>query len=285
MNDEGTPGPIGMIAGSGRLPALIAEGVRRMGRPLVILGIRGLADPSLAEMANVFAWVGITRVSAWIRWFRRHGVTEAVLVGGVRKADIYTPLRLLRYLPDIRTAKLFYRTLRHDRRDNRVLLALADELSREGIELMSSVEYCREHLAGEGLMTRTPVPRAAAADAEFGFRIARRSADLDIGQCLAVKDRDIIAIEAMEGTDKMIRRAGVLCRSGGWTLVKVARPDQDMRFDVPTVGPDTIRRLKAARAACLVLEAGRTLMLDKPETLGLADECGIAVIGMPVRGD
>jgi len=128
-------------------------------------------------------------------------------------------------------------------------------------------------------MTRTPVPVAAAADVEFGFRIARASADLDIGQSLAVKECDIIAVEAMEGTDRMIQRAGELCRSGGWTMVKVARPEQDMRFDVPTVGPDTIRRLKECGAVCLVLEAARTLILDKPATLALADSLGIAVLG------
>ena len=172
------------------------------------------------------------------------------------------------------------RTLRHDHRDNAVLRAVADLLSGKGVELMSSVTYCREHLATEGLMTRRPVPRSAAGDMAFGFQIARRSAALDIGQSVAVKEGDIIAVEAVEGTDEMIDRAGRLCRKGGWTLVKVARPDQDMRFDVPAVGPETIRRLKQARGACLVLEAGRTLILDKPETLKLADACGIAVFGM-----
>ena len=285
MSDAPSSEPIGLIAGSGRLPVLIAEGVRRAGLRVMVLGFRGLTDPALADVAEAFTWVGISRVGGWIRWLQRHGVRRAVLAGGVRKADMYTPLRLIRYLPDLRTAKLFYRTLRHDRRDNKVLLAVAEELGREGIELISSVEYCREHLAAAGLMTRTAVPKSAEGDAEFAFRIARRSAELDIGQCLAVKDRDIMAVEAMEGTDKMIRRAGVLCRSGGWTLAKVARPEQDMRFDVPTIGPETIRRLKSARAACVVLEAARTLLLDKPETLRLADECGIAIVGMEPSGD
>jgi DUF1009 family protein len=142
------------------------------------------------------------------------------------------------------------------------------------------VEYCREHLAGEGKMTRTAPSAEAAADAEFGFRIARSSAQLDIGQALAVKERDIIAVEAMEGTDAMIERAGQLCRRGGWTLVKVARPEQDMRFDVPAVGVNTIEQLHKCRGVCLVVEAEKTLLLDKPQTLALADKYGIAVIGM-----
>jgi len=273
------PEPLGLIACRGRLPVLIAQGVRRSRRRLIVVGIRGQADASLRGLADVFAWAGITRLGRWIRLLRRNGVHSAILAGSVRKADMYSPVRLLRYLPDYRTARLWYSRLRHDRRDNSVLQAVADELAGEGIELMSSVEYCKEHLAGEGLMTSTAVPRAAEGDVEFGFRIARSSAALDVGQCVAVKERDIIAVEAMEGTDQMIERAGRLCRSGGWTLVKVARPHQDMRFDVPTVGPETIERLRAAGCVCLVLEAGRTVILDKPTTLELADRRRIAVIG------
>lgn len=271
--------PLGLIAGTGRLPVLIAGGVRRSGRRLVVVGIRGQADPALRDLADVFGWAGITRLGRWIRLLRRNGVRRAVLAGGVRKANMYSPLRLLRYWPDLRTARLWYGKLRHDKRDNAVLLAVADELAKEGIELMSSVEYCAEHLADEGLMTKTPPSKSAQADADFGFKIARRSAELDVGQSVAVKERDIIAVEAMEGTDEMIARAGRLCKTGGWTLVKVARPNQDMRFDVPTVGPETIQTLKTARAACLVLEAGKTIILDKPDTLALADRLAIAVVG------
>jgi DUF1009 family protein len=129
-------------------------------------------------------------------------------------------------------------------------------------------------------MTAVQPRPSAMEDVRFGWQIARRSADLDIGQALAVKDADIIAVEAMEGTDRMIQRAGELCRSGGWTLIKVARPDQDMRFDVPTIGPDTLRRLKTCGGACLVVEAERTIIIDKPQTLALADELKIPVVGM-----
>jgi hypothetical protein len=128
-------------------------------------------------------------------------------------------------------------------------------------------------------MTRAAPPTNVAEDVEFGWRIARSCADMDVGQSVAVKERDIIAVEAMEGTDAMIRRAGELCRVGGWTLVKVARSNQDMRFDVPTVGVSTIKNLKDAGCACLVLQANKTLIVDKPATLQLADKLGIAVIG------
>ena len=236
--------PVGLIAGSGRLPFLVAEGVRRAGRRLVVVALRGAASGGLRGLADAFHWRGLARLGTWISTFKRHGVREAVMIGGVRKRDMYSPLRLLRCIPDWRGARLWYVRIRKDKRDNAVLRAVADELRAEGIELVSSVRYCEEHLADEGLMTRTPVPRGAEGDVEFGWRIARASAGLDVGQAIAVKERDIIAVEAIEGTDAMIQRAGALCRVGGWTLIKVARPHQDMRADVPTIGPETLKHLK-----------------------------------------
>ena len=277
--------PIGLIAGHGRPPFLVANGVRQAGRKLAVIGLRGLASDRLRDQASEFRWCGITRVGRWISTLRSWGVQEAVMIGAVRKREIYSPLRLLRYIPDLRTAKIWYVRVRKDKRDNSVLLAVADELATEGIELISCVDYCTEHLADEGLMTRTPLPQHVVEDVEFGWRIARASADLDIGQAIAVKERDIIAVEAMEGTDAMIRRAGRVCRVGGWTLVKVARPEQDMRFDVPTVGPNTVRNLKDAKCACLVVEAGRTFIVDKPATLTLADKLNIAVVGKRVENE
>jgi DUF1009 family protein len=271
--------PVGVVAGTGRLPFLVAAGLRRANRSVVMIGLKDLASRRLADLTDKFTWSGVAKVGRWIRFFRSNGVKEAILIGGVRKRDMYTPLRILRFIPDLRTVLLWYGKLRKDKRDNAVLLGLSEELSIEGIELVSGVKYCKEHLADEGLMTKRQVPRGTGGDVEFGWRIARASADLDIGQSVAVKERDIIAMEAMEGTDAMIRRAGRLCRTGGWTMVKVARPNQDMRFDVPTVGPQTIRNLKDARCICLVLEPARTLIIDKPATLALADKLKIAVIG------
>jgi DUF1009 family protein len=274
-----TSGPIGLIAGMGDLPGLVVDGMRAEGRKVVVLGLRGFADDSLKDRADVFKWISLTRLSGWIRKFRREGVSQAVMIGGVRKRAMYSPVRLIQNIPDLRTIRIWYGRVRHDKRDNAVLLAVADELARNGIELMSSVEYCKDHLASEGVMTKTSPKGPCQGDIEFGWHIARASAELDIGQSIAVKERDIIAVEAIEGTDAMIRRAGRLCRVGGWTMVKVARPAQDMRFDVPTVGPETLRNLKDAKCCCLVVEAGRTLIADKPHTLALADELGIAVIG------
>lgn len=270
---------VGLIAGYGRAPFLVAEGVHRAGKRLVVAGLAGSASPRLRGLADDFEWVSMVRLGGWMRALRKHGVKEAVMIGGIRKRMMYSRWRFLRYIPDVRTAWLWYHRIRRDRRDNAILLAITDELRRDGIELVSCVKYCKEQLADEGLMTQTPPDGSLAADAEFGWHIARASADLDIGQAIAVKDRDIIAVEAIEGTDAMIRRAGRLCRAGGWILVKVARPKQDMRFDVPTVGPNTIRNLSDAKCRGLVIEAGRTMIVDKPTTLALADKLKIAVIG------
>lgn len=277
MNDNRQP--VGLIAAAGRPPFLVAEGIRKANRRVIVVALRGFASPRLKNLADVFVWCSIAHLGTWISTFRKHGVHETAMIGSVHKKAMYSPFRLLRNVPDLRTMRVWYGKVRKDKRDNAILLAVADELRSEGIELVSSVAYCKEHLADEGLMTRTTLPGRVEADVEFGWRIARASADLDIGQAIAVKERDIIAVEAMEGTDAMIRRAGRVCRVGGWTLVKVARPKQDMRVDVPTVGPSTMRNLKDAKCICLVVEADRTLIVDKPATLALADQLKIAVVG------
>ena len=270
---------VGLIAGAGRLPMMVADGIIQSGHRLVVVGLKGFASQHLIGLADHFAWAGVARIGRWISILRKHQVTDAVMIGSVRKSDMYTSMRLLKYMPDPRTALLWYRKVRGDKRDNAVLLAVADELAKKGINLMSSVKYCKEHLTSEGVLTKIQPPGNISGDIEFGWKIARSSADLDIGQSLAVREGDIIAVEAIEGTDSMIRRAGELCPSGGWTLVKVARSQQDMRFDVPVVGPDTIKNLSTSGCCCLVLEAEKTVIADKEATLALADSLGISVIG------
>ncbi|MBN1554465.1 MAG: UDP-2,3-diacylglucosamine diphosphatase LpxI, partial [Phycisphaerae bacterium] len=267
---------IGLIAGAGRAPMLVADGILSAGRRLAVVGLKGFASPHLAGLADAFTWGGVLRMGGWIRFLRAQGASQAVMIGSVRKGDMYLPFRILRYMPDWRAFRIWYGRLRKDKRDEAALLAAADELASEGIELISSVEYCMDQLADEGVMTKTQPMRDALLDIEFGWPIVRECARLDIGQALAVKERDIIAVEAMEGTDAMIHRAGQLCKNGGWSLMKVARPRQDMRFDVPTIGPDTLKNLAENRCACVVVEAGKTLITDKQTTLALADKLKIA---------
>lgn len=271
---------LGLIAGSGEFPWLVARGAKRAGLRLVVVGLRGLADARLGELADRFHWSSITRVGRWIRLFRRERVEQAVLAGSVRKTDMYVPLwrLLLRHGADWTTISLWFGKL-PDRRNDTVLRAVGDEMQRCGVTLVDSTQYCREAMADVGVLTRTQPSAAQQRDADLGWHIAKEMGRLDVGQSIAVKDGDVIAVEAIEGTDRMIARAGELCPKGGFVVVKVAKPKQDMRFDVPTIGPDTIRHLHAARGACLVVEAGMTLIVHRDETLGLADQHGIAIIG------
>lgn len=269
---------LGLIAGFGLYPSMVAVGAKKLGCPVTVVGLRGLASGSLASEADVFRWSGLARPGQWIRHFKRHGVTRVVLAGAVRKTDMYGRFRLLKMLPDWTAIKIWFFRL-PDKRNDTVLRALADEFARHGIVMEDCTKYCPEHLAPEGVLTRTQPSAGQRKDAEFGWLIAKEMGRLDIGQSVAVKETEVIAVEAIEGTDRMIERAGQLCRQGGWTLVKAAKPDQDMRFDVPTVGPETISKLAVHGAKMLVVEAGRTVMIQKEAMLEAADRAGIVVLG------
>ncbi len=273
--------PLGLIAGAGSFPLLVADGARACGRRLVVVGLRDCADESLRDRADKFYRAGIAQAGRWIRVFRREGVREAVMAGGVDKSRMLgrSWWRLwLAYRPDWTSIRIWYFRAA-DRRNDTLLRATADEMERRGVTLIDSTVYCRDALAPEGLLTRRAPSASQQADIELGWRMAREMGRLDIGQSVAVKDKDVIAVEAIEGTARMIARAGELCRAGGWTLVKVAKPNQDMRFDVPTVGPATIEQMAAARGAVLVVEAGRTLLLERERMIAAADAAGIVVIG------
>jgi len=271
---------LGLIAGEGRLPFLVAAGARQAGLKVICVGLADNAEPSLAEEVDVFYRVALARPGCWIRRLKKHGVTRTIIAGRVAKRRIFTPWRILRYLPDWRTFRIWYWRLRgKDKLSDMLLNALANELASGGIVLENSIMYCKEHLATAGTMTRHQPSRLVESDIEFGWQLVKRLGELDIGQAIAVKEREVIAVEAIEGTAAMIERAGQFCESGGWTLIKTSKPNQDMRFDVPCVGPDTIRSLAENGAKCLVVEAGKTVIIDKPETIKLADELGIAILG------
>jgi len=259
---------------------MVADGARAAGFKVVCVGFAGQANPKLSDHVDIFHWVSLARPGGWIRKLRRHGITDTIMVGRVAKKRIYTPWRILQYLPDWRAFRIWYGRLRQrDKRNDTLLSALADELAGGGVILQDSTKYCREHLAHSGVMTRTSPGKEVLRDIEFGWEIVKRMGDLDIGQAITVKEQEVIAVEAIEGTDRMIERTGQLCPAGGWTLIKTAKPCQDMRFDVPTIGPDTIENLKKNKAACVVVEAQKTLIVDMPETIKLADRLKIAVLG------
>ena len=270
---------LGLIAGQGRLPFLVADGARAAGCRVVCVGFIGQADPELAHHVDSFHWVPIARPGSWIKHLRRAGVSSTIMVGRVAKRRVHTPWRILHYLPDWRAFRIWYGRLRHtDKRNDSLLTALADELATGGVILEDSTQYCTQNLAQEGVMTTCQPNAAIQQDIQFGWEIAKRMGDLDIGQAVSVKDKEIIAVEAIEGTDRMIKRTGQLCRAGRWTLIKTAKPNQDMRFDVPTIGVDTIENLHNNQAACVAVEAGKTLILDLPQTIELADRYKISIV-------
>ncbi len=274
--------PIGLIAGQGVFPLLVARGARAAGRKVVCIGLSGNADPALQSETDVFAWASVTRPGKWFRVLKKTGCTETIMVGRVAKSTMYKRFVVVRSLPDWRALKIWFTRLRHYKRPGDVLRAMIDEFASEGIPLTSSTQFCSEHLATPGVMTKKQPTETQWADIHFGWDRCATLSRLDIGQALALLDHDIIAVEALEGTGAMIERAGQLCKRGGWTLIKVGNATGDLRLDVPSVGLTTIEQLHAAGAACLVLEPGKTMLLEKPKVLEMADRWGIAVVGYEV---
>jgi DUF1009 family protein len=271
---------MGLIAGQGQLPVLEARGIRAAGYRVGCVGLAGQFDPALKAECDFFAEAGLVRMGRWVRLLRKWGARHAVMVGGVRKARMYEPMRLFHQLPDWRAAKLWYRVLRQDRRNQTLLDAVAHELFQSGIELVDTTTYIDDQLAGVGVMTRREPTARQWADVQFAWPILMRLNELDVGQAVAVKESDVIAVEAIEGTDAMIERAGGLCKSGGWVLAKGAGATKDRRFDVPTVGEATIANLKARGCQCLALTAGQVILVEKAKVLAAADRAGIAVVGI-----
>jgi UDP-2,3-diacylglucosamine hydrolase len=270
---------IGLIAGAGRFPFMVLDGARRAGCDVTVIGLRGFADPAIADHADAFHWAGLARMGRWIRLLKRSRADAVILAGSVVKSQMYGRFRLLRLLPDLTAVRIWFFRI-PDKRNDTVLAAVADEFARHGIVMEACTKYTAEHMAPEGVLTRGQPTAAQIKDAEFGWGIAREMGRLDIGQSIAVKETEVIAVEAIEGTDRMIVRAGELCRHGGWTLIKVAKPNQDRRYDVPTVGPDTIANLKEHGGRMLVIEAGETVIVDREDLIRSADRAGIVVMGM-----
>ena len=271
--------PLGLIAGEGVFPLLVARGAKAAGRPVVCAGFSGLVWPELRDVCDEFHAVGVLRMGQWIRVLRKAGCSEAIMVGRVAKSQMYDRWKYLRYIPDWRTLRLMLTVVRYDKRDQLILQTEQKVLADEGIQLIDSTSYCAEHLATPGVMTSRQPTAQQWEDIRFGWDLCRTISKLEIGQAMAVLDKNVIAVEAVEGTNVMIERAGRFCRQGGWTLIKVANTHQDMRMDVPSIGTVTIEKLAAAKASCIVLAAGKTIMLEKPKVLELAERYKIAVVG------
>ena len=275
--------PIGLIAGGGDLPIFVARGLRSMGYKVHCVGLHAQYEPMLPEMCDTFSDVGLLRMRTWGKRLRKHGVQHAIMVGKVDKAKLmHQRWKLVRNIPDWTTAIAWYKHLRHDRRSHAVLKVIADELDNNGVALIDSTFPIMDQLSEPGVMTSTKPSGNQRADIEFVWPLLTELLRLDIGQSLTVRDRDVISVEAVEGTDRMIERTGNLCKRGGWTLVKGARAQHDRRSDVPTVGIQTLENLHKHGGTCLAIAAGDVIMLDRFAMLERADELGISIVGVPV---
>jgi len=302
----------GLIAGNGKFPLLVAEGARRAGDSLSVAAIHEETDPVIERLADRVEWVGIGQLGKMIRFFKDEGVEQAIMAGQVRHVQIFS-----RAVPDARMLKLLWKLPR--RNTDSLIGAIANELQSEGIELIDSTHFMQDHLAEVGRLTERQPDERERGDIAYALGIAKEIATLDLGQTIVVRSKACVAIEAMEGTDATIRRAGELTRigpeapalhdeaesptaarpsgigrglasllrgkranlaGGRLTVVKLAKPDQDMRFDVPVTGLPTIETMIAAGATCLCISAGKTLMFDRDEMLALANRSGIAIIAV-----
>ncbi|MCA9084040.1 MAG: UDP-2,3-diacylglucosamine diphosphatase LpxI [Planctomycetaceae bacterium] len=275
-----TPSRIGLLAGAGRFPVEFVEAARSAGHYVYGLGIAGMASEELADVCDDFRFAPLARIGKAIRLFHRADVQRIVMAGKIEKTVLFHPFRWLRLLPDWRTIHMWFRYARENKKDDTLLLAVIREFERDGFRFDSALDYAPELLVKHGFLTTRKPTTAQWRDIQFGWDLAREMGRLDVGQTVVVNDTAVIAVEAIEGTDRCIRRAGELCRRGGFTVVKVAKPQQDMRFDVPTVGVETIKTMHEAGGRVLAIEAGMTIIIEPEEVTRLADRFGISVVAV-----
>lgn len=276
--------PIGLVAGWGRFPIELAEQVRAQGRELVVVAIKDHADETLKDLALEYRTFGVAKLGAHIRYFRRHGVREVLLAGKLFKDRIlFHGWGWIGHAPDITCLATVYDSFvsrRADQRDDTLLGAVVRAFAARGMTVLPSADIAPSLMAEEGILSHRKPSKREERDIEFGWRIARQMGGLDIGQSIIVRDRTVLGVEAIEGTDALIARMTTLCPRGGFTLVKVAKPQQDMRFDVPTIGLRTVEQLHRAGGTAIAIEANKTIFVDREQTLCRANELGIAIASL-----
>jgi DUF1009 family protein len=263
---------IGLIAGSGQFPILFAKAAREKGWQIYAAAYKHEADPSLDEYTEALEWLYLGQLNRLIKFFHRHQVSQAVMMGAVRKTRMFANVR-----PDIKALALFSK-LRHTN-DDALLREFADLLEREGIQIKPSTMLLPDLLAPAGVWTRRKPSKSEKHDIAVGWRIAKEIGRLDIGQCVVIKSGSVLAVEAIDGTDATIKRGGLLA-NGEAVVVKVCKPNQDMRFDIPAVGLQTIETMHTAGARVLVIEAGKAVVFDRPAMIEQADAYKIAIVAL-----
>ena len=263
---------IGLIAGNGRFPIIFADNARRLGYHVSAVAHEGETEPELAGHVDRIHWIKIGQLSKLIKAFKEDGVRQAVMLGGIKKTHVFTTLR-----PDFRTLALAARVALW--KDDDILREFAKELEREGIAICESTFGLEGILVEEGTLTARAPSEKEWEDIRYGWEVAHDIGRLDIGQCVVIKDRVVVAVEAVEGTDGAIKRGGDLAKEGA-VVVKRSKPQQDLRFDLPAVGPRTIEVMASVKASVLAIEAGRTILLDREIMLEKARSARIAIVGI-----
>ena len=268
---------IGIIAGGGQFPLLCAQAARREGCRVVIAAHRNESSPELEEVADSIVWVKLGQLGKIINFFKQEGVSETVFVGKITKTRIFKDI-----LPDFKGLSLWNKIdIKHD---DAILRAVAGALEEEGINVVESTLYLRELLFPRGVLSRKKPSAEQLDDIRFGWQMARAVGKLDIGQCVVVRDRAVLAVEAIEGTDATIKRGGALGKEKA-VIVKVKKPGQDFRFDLPAIGLTTIDSMKEVNAAVLAVEAGQALLFDAEKVFTEVDRAGIVLIGVEEQPD
>jgi UDP-2,3-diacylglucosamine hydrolase len=269
---QGTAETIGLIAGGGQFPLLVAEAARRRGFSVLAVAHLGETDPSLSEKVDEIIWIRLGQLGQLIKALKKKKVKKGLMAGTITKRRMFEDIRPdLKGLAVISKLALFH--------DDGILRAVADELAREGIEIVSSTQYLPELVARQGCLTKRKPSKSEKEDIDFGFHAAKELGRLDIGQCVVVRKKTILAVEAIEGTDAAIRRGGDLAREGA-VVVKVSKPNQDLRFDVPAVGLGTVKVMAEVRASVLAVESGKTLLFDKEQMMTYADQSHITIVSV-----
>ena len=276
MNQSEDGKRIGLIAGDGRFPIIFAENVRRLGFTVSAIAHVGTTLPELESYVEHIHWLKIGQFGKALAALKQDGIGQAVMLGGIKKTNVFTTLR-----PDLRALAIFSR-LKHWK-DDAILRAVAGELEREGIEILDSTFGLQDILAEEGYLTSKKPSKKEVEDIQFGWETLETLGMLDIGQCVVVKNGVIVSVEAVEGTDEAITRGGKLGGKGA-VVIKRTKPQQDLRFDLPAIGPQTIQTMISVQATALAIEAGRTVIIDREDVLSQANEAGISIVGKATSG-
>ncbi|MBM83652.1 MAG: hypothetical protein CMJ78_24095 [Planctomycetaceae bacterium] len=280
ITPSGRPRRVGLLAGSGRFPFIFADAARSQGHSVFCMGVLGNVEHELADHCDGFMTAPLTRIGKAIRVFKREKIDTVGMAGKINKTFMFDPLLAVRHVPDWRSIHMWFRYARENKKDDTLLLAVIREFARDNIKFQSALEFCPEILVKHGFLTKRKPSPSQWRDIKFGWEMAKEIGRMDIGQTVVVNQTAVIAVEAIEGTDKAIQRSGELCKRGGFTVVKVAKPQQDMRFDVPTIGLQTIQTMHEAGGRVLAIESEKTIILDEPDVIDLANKLGIVIVAL-----